>query len=106
MADRSWLFIWRRPSDLLLVWRQPLEATMMRQSVKTRLLVISDLHLGGSPATGDKLAFQMCTAAGRAHLVRFIEWAARPDDIELDIRLVIAGDVVDFLAEEAGGGFL
>jgi UDP-2,3-diacylglucosamine pyrophosphatase LpxH len=79
---------------------------MMRQYMKTRLLVISDLHLGGSPATGDSPAFQMCTAAGRAHLVRFIEWAARPDETELHTHLVIAGDVVDFLAEEAAGSFL
>jgi D-Tyr-tRNAtyr deacylase len=40
---------------------------------KTHIFVISDLHLGGEPARGDRPAFQMCTEAGRAQLVRFIE---------------------------------
>src|SRR5713101_5659205 len=75
-------------------------------TVTTRLLVISDLHLGGAPASGETPAFQMCTATGRAHLVRFVDWAARTGQETGDTRLVIAGDIVDFLAEESDGAFL
>lgn len=71
----------------------------------TTLLVISDLHLGGAPAQGDKPPFQMCTERGRAELARFIRWAARRRTQERDVHLVIAGDIVDFLAEERAGGF-
>ena len=78
----------------------------MIASLKTRVLVISDLHLGGAPATGEKPAFQMCTASGRAALVRFIDWAAATDRAGRDTHLVIAGDVVDFLAQDDGGVFL
>jgi UDP-2,3-diacylglucosamine pyrophosphatase LpxH len=74
--------------------------------MRTRLLVISDLHLGGSPATDGKPAFQMCTTPGRARLVRFLDWAARSAGEERKTHLVIAGDVVDFLAEESSSGFL
>jgi UDP-2,3-diacylglucosamine pyrophosphatase LpxH len=73
--------------------------------LKTQLLVSSDLHLGGAPATGEKPTFQMCTAPGRAHLVRFLEWAAGQRDGAQDVHLALAGDIVDFLAEERAGGF-
>jgi UDP-2,3-diacylglucosamine pyrophosphatase LpxH len=43
---------------------------------------------------------------GRAELVRFIDWVVRSVREEMDTHLVIAGDVVDFLAEESGGEFL
>ena len=39
---------------------------------KARVLVISDLHLGGAPASGDKPGFQMCTEKGRAALEAFM----------------------------------
>lgn len=65
--------------------------------------MISDLHLGGAPATQGKPAFQMCTAEGRASLVRFIDWAMRQARSDLSVHLAIAGDIVDFLAEETGG---
>jgi UDP-2,3-diacylglucosamine pyrophosphatase LpxH len=74
-------------------------------ALKTQLLVISDLHLGGVPATGDKPGFQMCAAAGRAHLVQFLEWATSQRNGVQDVHLVLAGDFVDFLAEERAGGF-
>jgi UDP-2,3-diacylglucosamine pyrophosphatase LpxH len=74
-------------------------------ALKTQLLVISDLHLGGAPAMDDKPAFQMCSAPGRAHLVRFLEWAIDQRDGAQDVHLVLAGDFVDFLAEERAGGF-
>ncbi len=66
----------------------------------TKIFVISDLHLGGSEG------FQMCSQAGRERLVDFVQWVAKQRDASSDQRLVIAGDVVDFLAErEADGGF-
>ncbi len=74
--------------------------------MKTRVLVISDLHLGGAPATADTPAFQMCTPAGRAELVRFLDWATRTTAPQRQTQLVIAGDVVDFLAENDGRGFV
>src|SRR5690242_10404120 len=41
-----------------------------------RILIISDLHLGGAPASRDKPAFQMCTESGRQRLVAFLAWIA------------------------------
>jgi UDP-2,3-diacylglucosamine pyrophosphatase LpxH len=72
---------------------------------KTHIFVISDLHLGGAPASDGKPAFQMCTEAGRAQLERFITWATGRLGGEWDVQLVVAGDIVDFLAEEREGGF-
>ena len=74
--------------------------------MKTRVLVISDLHLGGAPAAAGKPAFQMCTAPGRAALVRFIDWATTTKPPDGGTHLVIAGDVVDFLAQDDDGRFL
>src|SRR5262245_5328965 len=71
-----------------------------------RVLVISDLHLGGAPATADRPSFQMCSQQGRAALVRFLDWAGRQGAGDLRTHLVIAGDVVDFLAEKVGEQFL
>ncbi|HEX2447171.1 MAG TPA: metallophosphoesterase [Methyloceanibacter sp.] len=66
----------------------------------TRVFVISDLHLGGGEG------FQMCSAAGRARLARFIEWVAAQKQEVADLWLVLNGDVVDFLAEtDDAGGF-
>ena len=48
----------------------------------------------------------MCTGAGRAHLVRFVDWAGRQSPDGAETHLVIAGDIVDFLAEESDGQFL
>jgi UDP-2,3-diacylglucosamine pyrophosphatase LpxH len=73
--------------------------------MRTRLFVVSDLHLGGSPAKGGEPAFQMCTPAGRADLARFIEWAGGQQSGEDRVHLVVAGDIVDFLAEDRAGGF-
>ena len=66
----------------------------------TRVLVISDLHLGGGEG------FQMCSAQGRNRLARFLGWAAAQKAEVHDLRLVLNGDVVDFLAEtDDAGGF-
>ena len=71
---------------------------------ETRLLVISDLHLGGAPARDGRPAFQMCTERGRAQLARFLRWATAQQKNSQDLQLVIAGDVVDFLAERNARG--
>ena len=77
----------------------------MIDSAGTRLFVISDLHLGGAPAKEGEPAFQMCTERGRNELRRFIDWAAAQHAAPRPVHLVIAGDIVDFLAEERAGGF-
>ncbi|MBI4752714.1 MAG: metallophosphoesterase [Acidobacteria bacterium] len=58
------------------------------------IFVISDLHLGGS--TG----FQMCPPATRERLAAFIRWVSSQKNPDRKIHLVLAGDIVDFLAEE------
>jgi UDP-2,3-diacylglucosamine pyrophosphatase LpxH len=55
--------------------------------------VISDLHLGG------REGFEMCTPDGRQRLAKFIGYVAGQCTAQRDVRLVINGDVVDFLAE-------
>ena len=67
--------------------------------MRTTLFVISDLHLGGMPGGEGKPGFQICPPATQAVLGKFI------DDLPArtassDVRLVLAGDIVDFLAEE------
>lgn len=75
------------------------------QHTPARVFIISDLHLGGAPATDDQPAFQMCTEQGRAALVEFIAWATQQKQPGQSLHLVIAGDIIDFLAEERAGGF-
>jgi UDP-2,3-diacylglucosamine pyrophosphatase LpxH len=69
-------------------------------SMKKALFVISDLHLGGAPASDSKPSFQMCSLSGRARLAEFIGYAASQRSTDRDVTLVLAGDIVDFLAEE------
>lgn len=57
------------------------------------VLVVSDLHLGGPDG------FQMCPPAGAENLTAFFQWACELQKRQGDVSLVIAGDVVDFLAE-------
>src|SRR4051794_37756924 len=71
-----------------------------------RILIISDLHLGGRPDEVDapgKITlpgFQICHAHGE--LVGFVRWVMTqgqgmpPEDLEL----VINGDLVDYLADD------
>lgn len=68
-----------------------------------RVFVISDLHLGGASGEGKDPGFQMCTAKGRVRLCEFIRWAASHRTSERGVHLVVAGDIVDFLAEEDPG---
>jgi UDP-2,3-diacylglucosamine pyrophosphatase LpxH len=67
--------------------------------MKTSLYVISDLHLGGAPAGNGARGFQICPPATQNVLAGFIRRLPRPTQ-DWDRRLVIAGDIVDFLAEE------
>lgn len=62
--------------------------------MKKTIFVISDLHLGG----GD--GFQMCSGAGRNTLTTFIRWVTGQHSDDNQVRLIINGDFVDFLAEE------
>jgi len=65
-----------------------------------KMFIISDLHLGGAEG------FQMCSAKGRSLLADFIDWVSDQHTDKTETRLVIAGDIVDFLAErEPTGGF-
>lgn len=64
----------------------------------TRILVISDLHLGGSED------FQICPAKGREKLVAFINWATSQISEVQKLKLVVNGDFVDFLAEADPSG--
>lgn len=59
-----------------------------------RIFVISDLHLGGKPG------FQMCSARGQERLADFIDWCTTQQGGNLEVHLVLNGDIVDFLAEE------
>jgi UDP-2,3-diacylglucosamine pyrophosphatase LpxH len=59
----------------------------------TTVLVVSDLHLGGPDG------FQMCTPPGQARLAAFFRHAAALGAPGRSVHLVLAGDVVDFLAE-------
>jgi UDP-2,3-diacylglucosamine pyrophosphatase LpxH len=63
------------------------------------LFVISDLHLGGD--TG----FQMCTARGRRRLASFIRSLPSHLAPSQQAHLVLAGDIVDFLAEQPFAAF-
>ena len=56
-----------------------------------------DLHLGGAPATDGGRGFQICPPATQAMLAAFIDRLPERQP-NADCRLVIAGDIVDFLA--------
>ncbi len=72
--------------------------------MKQRILVISDLHLGGR--RNEQVDFQMCSRRGQALLVDFFLWAAQQHSAEHPVHLVINGDIVDFLAEDDNSQFL
>lgn len=64
-----------------------------------RVFVISDLHLGGGPG------FQMITEAGTQRLARFVRSVTAQHQPGHPAHLVLAGDIVDFLAEEPFSSF-
>ena len=62
--------------------------------MRTSIFVVSDLHLGGAEG------FRMCEAKGRARLAELFRWIRDQATDSLRPHIVIAGDIVDFLAEE------
>jgi UDP-2,3-diacylglucosamine pyrophosphatase LpxH len=72
--------------------------------MRTSLFVISDLHLGGEPGLDGGPGFQLCPAANQAHLAGFIDTLPSRES-DCDVRLAIAGDIVDFLTETEFKGF-
>lgn len=67
--------------------------------MRTTLFVISDLHLGGKPGTVSSPGFQMCSFKTQKVLAEFIDRLPAATSGH-EVRLAIAGDIVDFLAEE------
>lgn len=67
--------------------------------MKTHLYVVSDLHLGGESREDGRPGFQMCPPRNVAALESFVLSLPAPTK-EDDRHLVLAGDVVDFLAEQ------
>lgn len=65
----------------------------------TDLYVISDLHLGGALGDEGHPGFQICPPRTQRLLEAFIDRLPAPTGGS-DVRLVLAGDIVDFLAEE------
>ncbi|MCX7108903.1 MAG: metallophosphoesterase [Proteobacteria bacterium] len=72
--------------------------------MRQHLYVISDLHLGGDPAEDGTAGFQICPPATQKILAIFIDGLPAATK-ETNTRLVIAGDIVDFLAEEPFADF-
>ncbi|WP_437729254.1 metallophosphoesterase [Sorangium sp. So ce861] len=64
-----------------------------------QVFVISDLHLGGEPG------FEMCSPRGQHLLAAFIRSVTGRHGAGRDAHLVLAGDIVDFLAEKPGAAF-
>ncbi|NNG23188.1 metallophosphoesterase [Telluria aromaticivorans] len=67
--------------------------------MRSIVYVISDLHLGGAAAGSNRPDFQMCSLHTQALLGQFIEQLPGRTG-NADSQLIIAGDIVDFLAEE------
>lgn len=67
--------------------------------------VISDQHLGGSPAADGQVGFEMCPKPNREHLARFIDYVRDQHGRGRPAQLIIAGDLVDFLAERTFASF-
>jgi UDP-2,3-diacylglucosamine pyrophosphatase LpxH len=74
--------------------------------MRRTLFVISDLHLGGPPASNESPDLQMCTSDAQQRLASFIRYAAAQHNADRDVRLVINGDIVDFLAEKDAKPFI
>jgi UDP-2,3-diacylglucosamine pyrophosphatase LpxH len=67
--------------------------------MRHHVYVISDLHLGGAPAADGKPGFEICPPSTQKVLADFIGRLPKSTDSE-ECLLIIAGDIVDFLAEE------
>src|SRR5436190_11150565 len=67
--------------------------------MRTHLYVVSDLHIGGQKQV-DGTDFQMCRGPNRERLAQFCRWIRDDGKAAYDRHLVLAGDIVDFLAEK------
>ncbi len=67
--------------------------------MRTKLFIVSDLHLGGKPGEDGKPGFQITPEPNQRRLAHFIHNLPRPAEGQ-SVELVLAGDIVDFLAEE------
>lgn len=67
--------------------------------MRVQLFVVSDIHLGGEAGPNAQPGFQMCPAPNQQRLAAFINGLPQAGPSE-EVRLVLAGDVVDFLAEK------
>ena len=65
----------------------------------TDIYVISDIHLGGDPGGESEPSFQICPPSNQTLLAEFID-SLKTSDCNNECHLVIAGDLVDFLAEK------
>jgi UDP-2,3-diacylglucosamine pyrophosphatase LpxH len=70
--------------------------TMNMSPIVRNVFVISDLHLGGEPETGNR-GFRLCTH--ESELAAFVESLTQLPDTQCE--LVLNGDTFDFLAEKA-----
>ncbi len=66
-------------------------------AMKTRVFVISDLHLGGAEE------FRMCSPTAVGRIAALVGWIAGQRERGQDVHLVLNGDIVDFLAERDSG---
>lgn len=72
--------------------------------MRSVVYVISDLHLGGAAASASGASFQMCPPSTHSLLAHFIEGLPKSTP-HVATHLVIAGDIVDFLAEQPFASF-
>src|SRR5215468_1418975 len=66
--------------------------------MRSEVFVVSDLHLGGEPGKDGDIGFQICSPSTQALMAQFFHGLPSPTT-DRDVRLVLAGDIVDFLAE-------
>lgn len=74
-------------------------------STPRRMFVVSDLHLGGRPPSAGDPGFQMCSAEGQARLAQWVRFCKDQIGGARRTEIVLAGDIVDFLAEETFAPF-
>jgi UDP-2,3-diacylglucosamine pyrophosphatase LpxH len=72
--------------------------------MKREIYIVSDLHLGGEPGLDGAPGFQMCPPSTQKQMAAFFGRLPAPSQ-ERDVQLVMAGDIVDFLAEKEFSAF-
>ena len=70
----------------------------------TEIYVISDLHLGGEAGEHGDPGFQICPQPNQEALTEFILNLEKPT-IDKDVRVILNGDIVDFLADKQAVAF-